>query len=183
MSRRINPPQFRGRQRPPTPLGLSKSMGPDGIHSRVLMEPVEVIAKLFSTTYQSSWSTEEEPEDCRLASMTPIYKKGHKEDPGNSRGASLTSVPEKVIEQITLSEIKQHVQGNQGIRPGQHGLVKGRSCMAKLISFYDQVTCVVDEGKAIDIVHLDFSKAFESPTVFPWRSWQPMAWTGTLFAE
>jgi len=56
------------------------------------------------------------------------------------------------------------VKDNQGIRPSQHGFMKGRSCLTNLISFYDQVTHLVDEGKAVDFVYLDFSKAFD--TVF-----------------
>jgi len=39
--------------------------------------------------------------------------------------------------------------------------MKGRSCLTNLISFYDRVTHLVDEGKAIDLVYLDFNKAFE----------------------
>ena len=38
--------------------------------------------------------------------------------------------------------------------------MKGRSCLTNLISSYDQVTCLVDEGKAVDVVYLDFSKTF-----------------------
>ncbi|KAK4826424.1 hypothetical protein QYF61_008957 [Mycteria americana] len=30
------------------------------------------------------------------------------------------------------------------------------------MSFYDKVTHLVDEGKAVDVVHLDFSKAFDT---------------------
>ena len=51
---------------------------------------------------------------------------------------------------------------NQGIRPSQHGFMKGRSCLTNLISFYDQVTHLVEEGKAVDIVCLDFSKALDT---------------------
>jgi len=32
--------------------------------------------------------------------------------------------------------------------------------LINLTSFYDRVTCLVDEGKAVDVVYLDFSKAF-----------------------
>ena len=92
--------------------------------------------------------------------MTPIYKKGCREDPGNYRPVSLASVPGKVMEQIVLRQITRHVQDNRGIRPSQHGFTKGRSCLTD--SFYDLVTRLVDEGKAVDVVYLDFSKAFDT---------------------
>ena len=38
----------------------------------------------------------------------------------------------------------------------------GRSCLTNLISFCDKVTHLVDEGKAVDVVYLDFSKAFDT---------------------
>ncbi|GAB0207997.1 mitochondrial enolase superfamily member 1 [Grus japonensis] len=66
------------------------------------------------------------------------------------------------MEQIILSAITWHIQDNQGIRLSQHGFMKGRSCLTNLISFYDKVTRVVDEGKAVDVVYLDFSKAFDT---------------------
>lgn len=45
--------------------------------------------------------------------------------------------------------------------------------MANLISFNDQVACLVDEGKTVGVVYLDFSKAID--TDFLWRKRQPMA--------
>ena len=92
-------------------------MGLDEIHPRVLRELAEVIAKTLSIIYQRFLLTGEVPEDWRLANVTPIYKKGCKEDPGVYRPVSLTSVPGKVMEQIILREITWHVQDNQGIRP------------------------------------------------------------------
>jgi len=54
------------------------------------------------------------------------------------------------------------VKDNQGIRPSQHGFMKRRSCLTNLISCYDQVTCLVDKGKAVDVIYLDLSKVFDT---------------------
>ena len=51
---------------------------------------------------------------------------------------------------------------NQGIRPSQHGFMNGRSCLTNLISFYDKVTRLVDEGRAVNVVYLGFSMAFDT---------------------
>jgi len=96
-----------------------------------------VLAKPLSTIYQRSWLSGEVPEDWRLANVTPIYKKGRKDDLGNYRPVSLTLVPGEDTAQIILGEITWHVRGIQGIRPSQHGFMKGKSCLTKLISFYD----------------------------------------------
>ena len=99
-----------------------------------------------------SWSTGKVPEDWRLV----IYKKHWKEDSGNHRPISLISV------KIILSAITQHVRNNQGIRPSQHELMKDKSYLKNLISFYDWITLLLNEGKAVEVVYLDFSKAFNT---------------------
>ena len=43
---------------------------------------------------------------------------------------------------------------------GQHGFVSGKSCLTNLIEFFERVTKKVDEGSAVDVVYMDFSKAF-----------------------
>jgi len=63
-----------------------------------------------------------------------------------------------VMEHIILGD----TTGHPGIRPSQHGFVTGRSFLTSLISFYDQMTCLVDDGKSVNIVCLDFSKAFNT---------------------
>ena len=40
--------------------------------------------------------------------------------------------------------------------------MKGRSCLTNLISFYKWVTRLIDEGKTVDAVYLDFSKSFDT---------------------
>ena len=88
-----------------------------------------MLTKPHSIIYQQSWLIREVPVDWKTANVTPIYKKGQKEEPGNYRSVSLTSVPGKVMEQVILSAITWHVQDNQVIGPSQHGFMKGRSCL------------------------------------------------------
>ena len=64
------------------------------------------------------------------------------------------------MEQIILGAIPW--QDNRRIRPSHHGVRKGRSSLMNLISFYKKMTCLVDEGKAVDVVYLDISKAFDA---------------------
>ncbi|KFV57421.1 hypothetical protein N341_12721, partial [Tyto alba] len=89
-------------------LDTHKSMGPDGIHLRSLRQLAEML-KSLSIIYQQSWLTREVPVDWKLSNVMPIYKKGQKEDLGNYSPVSLISVPGKVMEQIILSAITQHV--------------------------------------------------------------------------
>jgi len=48
-----------------------KSIGPDGIHPRVLRELVEVLTKPLTIIYQQSWLTREVPADWMLANVMP----------------------------------------------------------------------------------------------------------------
>ncbi|PKU38153.1 rna-directed dna polymerase from mobile element jockey-like [Limosa lapponica baueri] len=43
----------------------------------------------------------------------------------------------------------------------QNGFIKRRSCLTNLIFSYDKLTCLLDKGKAVDIVYLHFSKGFD----------------------
>jgi len=66
------------------------------------------------------------PEDWRKANVTPIFKKGKKEDPGNYRPVSLTSILGKVMEQLILEVIIKQVEEKKVIRSSQHGFTKGK---------------------------------------------------------
>ncbi|KFV88061.1 RNA-directed DNA polymerase from mobile element jockey, partial [Struthio camelus australis] len=96
-------------------LDIHKSMGPDGMRPRVLRELADIIARLLSIIFERTWRTGEVPKDWKKANVTPVFKKGKKEDPGNKRPVSLTSIPGKVMEQLLLEAISKHVEDKKVI--------------------------------------------------------------------
>ena len=110
-------------------------MEANGIHPRVLKELADVIAGLLSVIFQQSWKSGGVPVEWKPAKVVPIFRKGKKEEPGNDRPVSLTSMPGKIMEKVILGVIEKHLRETAVIGHSQHGFTRGKSCLSKLISF------------------------------------------------
>ena len=119
---------------------------------------------LLSIIFQWSW---ESGVDWKLVTVVPVFRKGKKEDPGNYRPVSLTSVLGKIMEKVILAVIKKHLRDNTDVAYSQHRFTRGRSSLTNLNSFYDKVTQLVDQGKPVNVIFLDFSKAFDTISQYP----------------
>ena len=105
------------------------------------------------------------PEDWRSANVTPIFKKGSKTNPANYRPVSLTSVCCKMLEAIIKDEVTAHLDRHKLIRDSQHGFLHKKSCTSNLLSFLEKMTLSADNGDPVDVVFLDFAKAFDKVPV------------------
>ncbi|CAM4534454.1 unnamed protein product [Lepidochelys kempii] len=145
-------------------LDVHKSMGPDELHPRVLKELTAVIAEPLAIISENSWRMGEVPDDWKKANVVPIFKKGRTRILGTTDQTSQPHLsPWKNHGAGILKEsILKHLHERKVIRNSQHGFTKGRSCLTNLIAFYDEITGSVDEGKAVDVLFLDFSKAFDT---------------------
>jgi hypothetical protein len=77
-----------------------------------------------------------------------------------------------MLESIIKENIMSHLVENRLLRNTQHDFLTGKSCTTNLLVFQEHVTKAVDEGRPMDIIFLDFSKAFESIWCLEKGSWQ-----------
>lgn len=76
--------------------------------------------------------------------------------------ASLTSPCRKVKFQLVLATISEDVKDKKVIWSSQHGFMMEKLHLPNLIAFANAMTSLVDDGKAADIVYLNFSMAFDT---------------------
>ena len=66
------------------------------------------------------------------------------------------------MESLLSDIILKHVMENNLLSEDQHGFSKGRSYMSNLLITLEDVTETHDEGFGVDIICLDYSKAFDT---------------------
>lgn len=86
---------------------------------------------------------------------------GKKEKSRKLKSVSLTSFPGKT-EERSARKLLTVTQWTVVTGGSLHGFTKGKPCLTNLVAFYDETTGRVDEGQAVDVICLDFCKAFDS---------------------
>ena len=101
------------------------------------------------------------PQDWRDAIVSPLLKKGSRAKAENYRPVSLTSIVGKLCESIIKDRLVQHLNEHELLRNSQHGFTSGRSCLTNLLDFFESASKELDSGNDVDLVYLDFCKAFD----------------------
>ena len=142
-------------------LNCFKSMGPDGIHPKLLKSLsedsrfVDALVKLFKKCTDSGVI----PKIWKTAIVSALFKNGSKKLPLNYRPVSLTCILCKVYERLIRSSIVDFLDDK--ISKHQHGFVTGKSCLTNLLETFECVIDLLDKGMPVDILYFDFSKAFD----------------------
>ena len=141
-------------------LDISKATGPDGISPRLLKEcAVEIVSPLCHI-FNLSLTSGKLPKDWSRANVVPVFKKGDKQLVENYRPVSLLCICDKIMERAVFNIVFPHIFNR--IHHLQHGFVKGRSTSTQLLSVFHEISSIMDGAGQVDMLYLDFSKAFDS---------------------
>ena len=143
-------------------LKVDSAPGPDGVHPKLLQLASGPLSGPLAALFQKSLDQGVLPEDWKTAAVVPIHKKGPKQDPGNYRPISLTSVPCKVLESLIRDEIMEFLMATNQLSEHQHGFRPRRSCSSQLLEVLEEWSRSIEHGDPIDVVYVDFKKAFDA---------------------
>ena len=101
------------------------------------------------------------PSEWKEANITPLFKKASRDKPDNYRPVSLTSVIYKLLETLIRDHMVECLVKHNLINTFRHGFLKARSCLTNILCFFEEITNWVDDGSPVDVVYLDFQKAFD----------------------
>ena len=139
----------------------NKSPGVDGISPKIPKETVEQISTPLAHVFNMSLQEGIVPLEWKEANIIPLFKKGSRNKSVNYRPVSFTSVIYKLLETIIRDHMMDFLFKHKLINLSQHGFLKARSCLTKLLCFFEEITKWVDEGSPVDVIYLYFQKAFD----------------------
>ena len=139
----------------------NKSPGVDGIPPKLLMETVEQISIPLARVFNLSLKEGVVPFEWKEANIIPLFKKGSRNKSENYRPVSLTSVICKLLERLIKDHMVEFLVKHKLLNSSQHGFLKARSCLTNMLCFWEEITKWIDVGSPVDIIYLDFQKAFD----------------------
>jgi hypothetical protein len=144
-----------------TNLDSDKASGVDEVNSYVLKRCSAAFSKPLCIIFNRSISEGRVPCQWKDANVSPIFKKGSRLIAANYRPVSLTSIVCKVMEGFVRDELLKYMKSECLIANEQHGFVPGKACVTNLLETLDIVTKAVANGLSVDVIYLDFLKAFD----------------------
>ncbi len=118
-------------------------------------EAIVWLCKLYNCAYRE----EKTPKDWQRSVISPIYKKGDKQDCGNYRGISLLSHVGKLYERIIERRIRSQVEDKIG--NWQYGFRPGRSTLDLVFALKLLLEKIWEYDEERFLLFIDLEKAFD----------------------
>ena len=97
----------------------------------------------------------------KQAIITPIHKGKSRSVAANYRPVALTSHLIKIFEKVIRKNVVQYMDKHKLFNESNHGFRQSLSCLSQLLAHYDDILNLLEQGLNVDVVYLDFAKAFD----------------------
>ena len=142
-------------------LKVNSATGPDGVPASLLKECRKELKQPLWLLWKESMKQGVIPPDLLLVLICPVHKGGSRADPSQYRPVALTSHIMKVFERVIRRALVTYLEQSGALPDGQHGFREQRSTLTQLMSHWDQVLDLLEQGQAVDVIYTDFAKAFD----------------------
>ena len=88
------------------------------------------------------------PDPLKVAKVSPVYKKGDREQPGNYRPISVLPVLSKIFEKLVNNRLIEYLEKNDILYKHQYGFREGRSTKLAVTNLINQLVHYQDEGES-----------------------------------
>ena len=143
-------------------LKTNGSPGPDGIPPEFYKVTANFVSFPLSQIFNLSLQTGHLPALWKLASITPVFKKGAASDPANYRPISLTCIACKLLETGVKDNLLKYLSQHKIISRHQHGFLSRKSTTTQLLECCLDWNIALNGHNNLDVIYLDFAKAFDS---------------------
>ena len=142
-------------------LKVNKATGVDDISAKYLKLSASVISQPLASILNLSITSGIYPDDLKKAKVTPIFKKGEKQDINNYRPISVSPVITGIFERHISTCLINFLDAHKLIYEQQSGFRRHHSCQTSLTKMVDNWFTAMNNNEIVGTVLLDLSKAFD----------------------
>ena len=141
-------------------ISASKATGFDELPARLIKDGSSVIAKPLTHIVNLSITTRNIPDDLKVASVVPLYKKKSKTNVENYRPISMLSIISKVSKKVVFNQLNTFLTEHKLLYQFQSAFRSSYSTDTCLIHITDYIKQECDNSNYTGMILLDLQKVF-----------------------
>ena len=143
-------------------LSTNKATGIDKISCKIIKIAAPAISDSLTFIFNQAITLSSFPDEWKMARVTPLYKNGQRNIPGNYRPISVLPAISKIMERILYNQLYNYLTKFELLSNSQFGFRKSHSTATALLDCTNEWYVNLDRKLFNLIVFIDLKKAFDT---------------------
>lgn len=143
-------------------ININKGPGYDGIRPKDIKVNITYLENIIKYIINKIIEENEIPNQLKISVITPVFKKGNKEDFSNYRPIAILSCIEKILEKHIQLQLSSFIENNKFLNDFQHGFRRERSTTTLLNIYSEDLNKALNENKYCVTLSLDLKRAYDT---------------------